>query len=444
MPRTMLSPLPQSQRGSVLIVVLCASIGLVSVALLFGHSMLMNYRGTDDEIAGRQADAAIEGGIRYVESLLVDAETPGAFPDPTTYEAEALAVGEATFWLIGRPDDAGNGTTREYGLVDEAAKLNLNTADPKALAYLPGMTDDLADMIKDWRSTSGSNASSGGITATVVKHDRFESPQELALLGGFTRDILYGEDANLNGVLDANEDDGDRTPPADGSDGKLDPGVLEYVTTFTKEPDKDQSGNDRLDVSQAALRNALRTLINNDPTIGAARAAQINQALDGPGGSTSPQPLGSVLEMFIRGGFSAEEADAIADQVRGPAVDNLVNVNTASETVLACLMGEDEAQQVISARLTNLPQGRDMTWLNGVIQPATVASVGRFLTGSTYQISADIAAVGRHGRGFRRTRVVIDMSTGTPRVIYRQNLAPLGWALGSDVRQNLALKKEVR
>ena len=52
------------QRGSVLIVVLWASVGLVSIALLFGHSMVMTYRGADNDFAGRQADQAIEGGIR--------------------------------------------------------------------------------------------------------------------------------------------------------------------------------------------------------------------------------------------------------------------------------------------------------------------------------------------------------------------------------------------
>ncbi len=114
MKRDFSAPHPQARDGSVLIVVLWASIGLVSIALLFGHSMVMNYRGADNDLAGRQADLAIEGAIRYVESLFVEAETPGAFPDVSIYEGEAMAVGEATFWLLGRPDDAGSGTTREF------------------------------------------------------------------------------------------------------------------------------------------------------------------------------------------------------------------------------------------------------------------------------------------------------------------------------------------
>jgi hypothetical protein len=69
-----------------------------------------------------------------------------------------------------------------------------------------------------------------------------------------------------------------------------------------------------------------------------------------------------------------------------------------------------------------------------------------YLTGQSYQVSADVAAVGRHGRGYRRERVVIDTSDADKgaQIIYRRNLAPLGWALGRDVRQTLALKKGVR
>ena len=69
-------------------------------------------------------------------------------------------------------------------------------------------------------------------------------------------------------------------------------------------------------------------------------------------------------------------------------------------------------------------------------------------------MSADVAAVGRNGRGYRRTRFVIDTNPDSdpnkgnaplePRIIYRRNLAPLGWALGPEVREQLALKKEAR
>ena len=57
------------------------------------------------------------------------------------------------------------------------------------------------------------------------------------------------------------------------------------------------------------------------------------------------------------------------------------------------------------------------------------------ITTVSYQFAADIAAVGPHGRGYRRTYFIFDTADGTPKIIYRQDRTNLGWALGKDVRQ---------
>src|ERR1043166_6895475 len=49
-------------------------------------------------------------------------------------------------------------------------------------------------------------------------------------------DILYGEDANLNGLLDPNENDGPQTLPDDNRDGRLDHGIFEYLTVYSRQP----------------------------------------------------------------------------------------------------------------------------------------------------------------------------------------------------------------
>src|SRR5206468_348836 len=123
------------------------------------------------------ADQAIDGAARYAEILLATVESPGLFPDPTSYESEAVAVGEASFWFLGRPTNATNtGTVRTYGLVDEASKINLNSTNPQLatmLSLLPGMTEDLAAAIITYRD------------AKTPKN--FESIEELALVEGMTR-----------------------------------------------------------------------------------------------------------------------------------------------------------------------------------------------------------------------------------------------------------------
>jgi hypothetical protein len=59
------------------------------------------------------------------------------------------------------------------------------------------------------------------------------------------------------------------------------------------------------------------------------------------------------------------------------------------------------------------------------------------ITTRSFQYSADIAAVGPEGRGYRRVRFVFDLSDGTPKIIHRQDLSRLGWALGDTVREKL-------
>ena len=432
----------QFQRGSVLIVVLWASIGLVSIALLFGHSMMMNYRGVDNAVAARQADEAIEGAIRYAQTLLTGVETKGSLPDLTTYEAEAVPVGEAQFWFLGRTDGDLNGTTREYALVDEASRLNLNTAPVAILETLIGMTPELVSAIEEWRKP---NASS--IPNRSAKGDDFESGEELGLVPGMTRTILYGEDANLNGVLDANEDDGERALPEDNSDGKLDPGVYEHLTVFTKESATQPDGTTpRINVSQ--LTTSAAPVIQLLETVIPGHTAVTIQP------ATSPS-YQSVADFFNRSGIDGlteEERDKLLPYLVGgipgnptePMLRGLVNVNTASEAVLTAIIGDPAAAaDLVATRLGRGTPSNGFAWAAPLLQNAPPAAVA-FLTGSSYQVTADIAAVGRHGRGYRRVRVVFDLSGDEPKIIYRRNLAPLGWALGRDVREQLALKKNVR
>ena len=449
-PHSKTSPFGASQsmrvRGSVLIVVLWASVGLVSLALLLGHSMVMSYRGADNDLAGHQADLAIEGAVRYAESLLVNPTVPGVLPEATSYEGEAVAVGEAQFWFFGTPADTTSGTQGEYGLVDEASKLNLNTATLEMLKLLPGMTAEFAAAIIDWRDTDDEVTSGGAESETYAtkkpaykaKNAPFESIEELALVSGATREILYGEDANLNGVSDPNEDDGEKNLPADNSDGKLDAGVLAYVTVFSREPNKQADGTARIDLSPPGPNAALEKLLTDK--LSTSRAAEILARI-GPGGG-----IRSTLEFYVRSGMKADEFGQIADALTvktGDYLPGLINVNTAGAAVLACVpgIGTDKAATLVAARQSRTTTDTNIAWVVDTLGAQGAVQAGPYLTGQSWQAGVDVAAVGRHGRGYRRTKFVIDTSTGSPRIIYRRNLAPLGWALGSEVRQSLAQQK---
>jgi hypothetical protein len=81
-------------------------------------------------------------------------------------------------------------------------------------------------------------------------------------------------------------------------------------------------------------------------------------------------------------------------------------------------------------------------WLAQVLTPANLRRAGVYLTDQSYQFSADIAATDNNGRGYCREKVVFDTSTGTPRIVYHQDLTACGWALGADARRTLQTRKD--
>jgi len=422
----------------VLIIVIWIAFGLVSLALYFAHSMSFEMRAADNRVAGMKAEEAIAGAARYVSNVLANAQQPGALPDTNTYRFAAVPVGEATFWLIGRRDEQDAPTTAHFGLVDEASKLNLNTATTNMLLALPRMTPDLAANIVAWRSSANSNPSGGAESDTYIrlnppylcKNAPFETVDELRLVYGAYLDVLYGDDVNLNGVLDPNENDGDVSPPADDQNGRWDPGILEYVTVYSHQSATTTNGTARALVTNAAqLRSALQ-----------------NAGVTVRGGGAT---YSSVLEFYYQSGISAEDFARIEDQIRNPIIDGLVNVNTASAAVLACIFAGAGADTNNAATLVAYRQSQagpltSMSWVKDVLDLRTARAVGRYLTGKTYQFTADIAAVGHYGRGYRRVKYIFDTSDGAPKVLYRQDLTHLGWALGRQARDSLLLAKAIR
>lgn len=443
--------------GSVLIIVLWIAFGLVSIALYFANSMTFELRGSDNRVAAQQAEKAIEGAVRYVNYLLANLQTNGFAPDTRNYLNTAVPVGDGYFWLIGRTNLPTALDEPSFGLVDEAAKLNLNTATLDMLQMLPGMTPQLAAAIIDWRDTDSDITSGGAESQTYsqlspayqCKNSAFETVDELRLVYGATLDLLLGEDTNLNGALDPNENDGTITLPIDNRDGRLDPGIFEYVTVYSRE------SNRRTNVNNVAQLTALlRQNFDNQRANQIRTRIGVRQNPPGPGGvgggqATVVPPIGSVLEFYLRSGMTADEFAKIENSIsatNATTLTGLINVNTASEAVLACIpgIGLENAAAVAAFRRTNPARLNSVSWVSEVLPRASAMRAGRYITARSYQFTADVAAVGQHGRGYRRERFVFDTTAGTPQIIFRKDLSGLGWALGKRVRQQLLLTKDTR
>ena len=79
-----------------------------------------------------------------------------------------------------------------------------------------------------------------------AKNGPLETLQELLDVAGVTPDLLYGEDANRNGLLDPNEQDGSLTAPLDNEDDVLDFGWAEYLTVSARESNLRSDGLEKI------------------------------------------------------------------------------------------------------------------------------------------------------------------------------------------------------
>lgn len=418
-----------NSNASVLIIVLWIAFGLVAITLYFGNSMSSELRAADNRVQALAADQAIEGAARYVTKVLTEQATNGIVPYLNDYASEAVEVGDAHFWLIGRSDGQNAPNEIMYGLVDEGSKLNINNTNVTAemLELLPRMTPELAAAIIDWRDANEDLTSGGAEADTYArlrspyycKNAPFDSVDELRLVNGATMDILLGEDVNRNGVLDPNETDEDR-------DGVADPGIMEYLTVSTHEPNTTSDGNPKISINNQA---ELRQLLTDNFDAGRANLIIASTA-----------NAESILDFYARSNLSAEEFAKIETSITvdtGNTASGRVNVNTASAAVLTCIpgIGEDKAAELVNYRLSNSGAVDSVAWVKNILSNPQMTEAGPFLTGQSYQFTADIAAIGKFGRGYRRARFVFDTTEGTPKIVYRQSLSGLGWALGKETRQ---------
>jgi DNA uptake protein ComE-like DNA-binding protein len=462
----------QTQEGSTFVIVLWIAFGLVSMALYFGNSMSSELRASDNRVSALAAEQAIEGAARYVNFILANEPTNGFLPDLTTYVSQAGRIGDSHFWLIGRDTNASltgiASTEITFGIVNESSKLNLNAASSNMLVSLiealPRANRDLATAIMDWRDTNG-----GVVYQTYYatrpqpyqsKNGLFESVDELRLLYGGDLDTLAGEDINRNGILDPNETDSNHN-------GQLERGVLEYVTVYSREPNTYSNGTARVSLRNVTATGPLAQLMQSVLGSSKANQALINLGVlsfggggggggrgggaGGGGGNPTPQTFRSPLHFYRSSRMSADDFAKIADFLTATTnsyIEGRININTASPEVLACLPGisdtPDLAQTLVSYRQSNPGKLGSIAWVADALSQnsstLTALATNDCITVRSYQFTADIAALGPNGRGYHRTRFIFDTADGSPKIVYRQDLTHLGWALGKQVRQTWLAK----
>ena len=442
-------------RASVLVVVLWITAGLTALVLYFAASMSLELRASANRAADLAAGQAIEGAARYVGWALAQFATNGMMTTNSQFVCQALPIGESQVWILGRnPAPAESGLNQlVFNLQDESGRLNLNRANSNALSMLPGMTTELAAAIVDWRSTNGTLQLGYSSLGYEAKRSPFETVDELRWVQGITLDHLFGDDRNQNGILD---------PDERSLTGSLysTPGLLDTTTVFSREPNFHADGTLLTNVNTRAQIQGLL-----ESSFGTGRSREILTRLGftqgggpgggGGGGAAAATPnFPSLLRFYLTSGLSQDDFERIAPELcvtTNTYSYGRVNLNTANATVLTALfVGAGMAQEAAEGAASTLVQYREQntTSLNSIAW--MVAALGRdhqavttlagrdLLTTRSFQYGADLVAVGPLGRGYRRVKFIFDISDGVPKILYRQDLSRLGWALGDRVREQIA------
>lgn len=253
--------------------------------------------------------------------------------------------------VSGSPID---GSPGDYvlGAGDAHAKVNINKMTFENLMTLPEMREDVADAILDWIDEDD-DVREQGAEASWYLSERFpyeprngpiRSVEELELVAGVERAWVRGEDWNLNGVLDPNEDDGDASWPNDNADGELDPGWSGRITAVSRRGGLAVSGLERLELGEATESDLMQILgvSRRQATTIIARVPNSNSLADfiqtpldqavgnvGPGGDQTPTapPLDEDELGFLLNETSLGDEGAVGK----------MNINTCPAEVLQYL-----------------------------------------------------------------------------------------------------------
>ena len=246
-------------RGSVIVLVIWA---VAIAAVLVAAAQVLAFR---QAAMGREAIARVEArwaARAGIEESIAVLEYHTERPDPDDArqlykDLTASAQGELVSgtWDISHVEDG----VRFPGPQDEHAKINLNWATRAMLLELSGMTMDIADGIVDWRDSDDNAGMMGAeydwYTARGLgyqpRNASFRSVAELELVAGAFPRWVRGEDQNLNGKLDPNENDGAASEPPDNADGLLDGGWSSALTARSAGSLLGASGQPKLDLANA-------------------------------------------------------------------------------------------------------------------------------------------------------------------------------------------------
>ena len=361
------------RRGAALIIVLWTLLILGLLLLGLNRAAQVTAALGQGELERVQARWVARAGVEQALAALgddgkdVDSRDDLWFEDAAYFENVELAPPDGTpgfvFRVVAPPVETADEAVPRFGITDEASRLSLNAARPNQLALLPDITTQQADAVFDWIDTN-ENARPGGAERGYyndldfpydIRNGPMRTHREMLLVRDVDAAAFYSEDADLDGVLSRNENDGDATYPPDDADRTLRKGLAAFTTVYAYELNQDPAGSPRVNLKQPDTA-VLTSQFNMTPSLAEAvrdKGGDARSLFDfvGVRGEDPAESEDQIEEVTLDWLAERWESFSLSDDERLPAK---LNVNTASREVLLTVPGLDEAvaDDIINARAT--------------------------------------------------------------------------------------------
>jgi hypothetical protein len=433
----------------VLVVVLLASMIAASLLFVMHAERAAAAAGSNSE----QSWATAMSGIYHAMRVAASAE-PGttAWRDnPAVFRDQFVGDDGVRKWyfsICAWPETGVEGT--RFGLSDEASKINVCRATETMLEAVPNLTPTLAPSLL---SATGSGLSSMPAAAAATNNaDSLPAPSappipgsssftcldDLLQVSGFSPRLIYGEYPNLQGGNALLADSSASTGYADGLVSPA--GLREFLTLASYDLNQDNQGTPRVDVNQSDTD--LSTLNLPQATVTYLDALRTNhQTLVHPAAlleATNKVKNAQGNEVSLSSGIGKAELALVLDRCTTTNLTNLVglvNLNTASATVLAALPGLNAAlaDAIVAARTGLNPDAQKIAaWLyeDGILNADTFKQVAPYLTTRSYQFNFLVAAYSVPAGSYRLLEVIVDVGVKPPTVLLLRDVSQLGLPSG--------------
>ncbi len=503
-------PGPTFRRGAILIVVMVVVAVLSLAAYTFSQLMLAEYEAS--QLYGRkiQARALAESGVAMVTEFLrepFDTQLQyGGHYDNELYMGQLVYDGgvpseRGRFTIISpRMDEEGRYAGLRYGLEDESARLNLQAlliADAQQenggrelLMALPGMTESIADAIMDWIDADDEPREFGAESdyyqsldpPYLARNGVPETVEELLLVKDVLPTLLFGPDANRNGMIDASELLLSSAGAVDETTGDMTRGWSAYLTLYSAEKNLNPDGEPRIDLNQedmqtlhdqlsekfdAGWADFIVAFRQNGPAQGNNNNSNQQEAQPATGGAaidfskpgkvslstvldligvrTQIPPLAEDGEPVVLEAAFKDEPTEMAQYLpklldyaavnTAELIPGRLNVNQAPRALLLGLPGMDEEKvsQIVSGRQldpfqTTNDGRRHETWLltEGIVTLAEMKLLLPLVSSRGDVYRTQVVGYFDEGGPPARIEAIIDSSRANPRLVFWRDISHLG------------------